>query len=218
MFSWIAKGFEDIGKFFESLINGLSDLGKDIGNWFSDLGTDIGNWFDTLWTNLDNGLRTLSDKVNDGIFGVVDHFKEKEKKEETEEEKQENEGTAIINDGVSGVKNKFGFVDNIKTNVNDMVDVITDTTNAPRLTMNIKSKWYSGNITVVDLSWYDQYREYGDSIICMFCYLSFLWNIFVKLPDIIQGAGASSYSREMLDDIRVYKNTGVGRVSNIRRR
>lgn len=99
-----------------------------------------------------------------------------------------------------------------------MVDVITDTTNAPRLTMNIKSKWYSGNITVIDLSWYDQYREYGDSIICMFCYLSFLWNIFVKLPDIIQGAGASSYSREMLDDIRIYKNTGVGRVSNISRR
>lgn len=99
-----------------------------------------------------------------------------------------------------------------------MVDVITDTTNAPKLTMNVKSKYYTGNITVVDLSWYDQYREYGDTIICMFCYLSFLWNIFKRLPDIIQGAGASSYSLDMMNDIQAYKITGFGRSSNINRR
>lgn len=99
-----------------------------------------------------------------------------------------------------------------------MLDVITDTTNAPKLTMNVKSKYYTGNITVVDLSWYDQYREYGDTIICMFCYLSFLWNIFKRLPDIIQGAGASSYSLDMMNDIQAYKITGFGRSSNINRR
>lgn len=124
----------------------------------------------------------------------------------------------MINDSVSSIKEKFSFIDNIKTNVDDMVDVITDTTKTPKLTVNVNSKWYSGTLTVIDLSWYDRYRDYGDSVICMFCYLGFLWNIFKRLPDIIQGAGASSYSLDMVGDIQAYKHTGFGRSSNIQKR
>ena len=163
-------------------------------------------------------MHTLSENVNNGISGFFNWFKQDKEEKQKEENKQEDKGSSLINNSVSNVKGKFGFVDNIKNNMDDMVSVITDTTNAPKLTMNIKSKYYTGNITVIDLSWYDQYREYGDTIICMFCYLSFLWNIFKRLPDIIQGAGASSYSLDMLNDIQGYKNTGFGRSSNINRR
>lgn len=99
-----------------------------------------------------------------------------------------------------------------------MVNVITDTTNAPKFELNVKSKWYSGTVTVIDFSWYDDYREFGDTVICMFCYLGFLWNIFKRLPDIIQGAGASSYSIDMINDIQAYKHTGFGRILNINKR
>ena len=99
-----------------------------------------------------------------------------------------------------------------------MINVITDTTKTPKFELNVNSKWYSGKVTVIDFSWYDDYREFGDNVICMFCYLGFLWNIFKRLPDIIQGAGASSYSIDMVNDIQTYKSTGFGRSSNLFKR
>lgn len=182
------------------------------------MGTNLGNWFKDLWTNIDTGLRSVSEKINNALFSISDWFKEKRNEDKVEEEKQENQGTEIINNNVSTIKNKFDFVNNVKQNVNDMADVITDETNTPKLSVNIKSKYWSGSINVVDLSWYAPYKDYGDSIICMFCYLSFLWNIFKRLPDIIQGAGAGSYSLDMAGDIQAYKVTGIGRTSNIHRR
>ncbi len=142
----------------------------------------------------------------------------KEEEEKRKEEENADSSSLTINNTVSEIQDKFGFVDNIKTNVNDMVNVITDTTSAPKFEMNVNSKWYSGTVTIIDFSFYDDYRELGDTVICIFCYLGFLWNIFMKLPDIIHGAGASSYATDMFNDIRAYNKTGFGRSSSIRRR
>lgn len=93
-----------------------------------------------------------------------------------------------------------------------MAEVITGTSTAPVFYVTVgKNKWFSGQVKVLDLSWYEPYREYGDAIICMFAYLSFLWNIFIRLPDIISGAGASSYLGNQISDISAYKSTGFGR-------
>lgn len=174
-------------------------------------------------------MRTLSNNLVNSITSVTDWLNEreeekklKEEQEKLEEEeqqaKQEDEGASAINDGVSSVTDKFDFTDNIKSNVNDMIDVITDDTKKPKFELNVNSKWYSGKVTVIDFSWYDDYKEFGDTVICMFCYLGFLWNIFKRLPDIIQGAGASSYSINMINDIQAHKVTGFGRASNLFRR
>lgn len=124
-----------------------------------------------------------------------------------EDEKSSN----VITNGFNGVYSKFGFVDGVKSNVNGMIDVITNTSEAPKFQININSKYYKGTLTVVDLSWYDSYKEYGDAVICTFVYLSFLWHVFCRLPDIIKGAGASSYTSNMLGDIEAYRKTGFGR-------
>ena len=97
-----------------------------------------------------------------------------------------------------------------------MIDVITSTEKLPVLKLNISSKWFGGAVTLLDLSWYAPYKEMGDNIICIFAYLGFLWNIFIRLPDIIQGAGASSYSGNMVSDIVTYRRTGFGRSSSPR--
>jgi hypothetical protein len=75
-----------------------------------------------------------------------------------------------------------------------MLDVITNTSKAPKFQLNVNSKYYKGTLTIVDLSWYAPYKEMGDNVICIFAYLGFLWRIFIRLPDIIRGAGATSYS------------------------
>lgn len=158
-------------------------------------------------SNVVGGISDFSDSL-DNIFNNNDQ----------KNEDNADEGSTLINNNTSTIKSKFGFIDNVKANVNDMVSIITDNTKVPKFELNVNSKWYSGTVTVVDFSWYDNYRDFGDSVICIFCYLGFLWNIFKRLPDIIQGAGASSYSVDMINDIKAYKETGFGRTSNIFRR
>lgn len=117
-----------------------------------------------------------------------------------------------INNAVDNVTSRFDFYNDIIKNVEDMSDVITDTTSSPVFYVDVgENKWFSGKVKVVDLSWYEPYRELGDNVICIFAYVSFLWNIFIRLPDIIAGAGASSYAGNQISDIKAYKKTGFGR-------
>lgn len=126
------------------------------------------------------------------------------------------EGSGLVSSGVDTLMNSFGFVDNVKNNVNSMIDIITNTESSPRFQLNMNCKWFQGTVTILDLSWYTPFKEYGDTVICIFAYLSFLWNIFIRLPDIIQGAGASSYAGNMIGDIEAYRKTGFGRSSSPR--
>lgn len=127
-----------------------------------------------------------------------------------------NQGSDTISGGFNGVYSKFGFAEDVKKNVNGMVDVITNTEEAPKFQINVNSKYYKGTLTIVDLSWYAPYKEMGDNVICIFAYLGFLWRIFIRLPDIIRGAGASSYAPNMLGDIEAFRKTGFGRSSSPR--
>lgn len=127
-----------------------------------------------------------------------------------------NQGSDTITGGFNGVYSKFGFAEDVKKNVNGMVDVITNTKEAPKFQINVNSKYYKGTLTIVDLSWYAPYKEMGDNVICIFAYLGFLWRIFIRLPDIIRGAGASSYAPNMLGDIEAFRKTGFGRSSSPR--
>lgn len=73
-----------------------------------------------------------------------------------------------------------------------MKDTIVNTQSNPVFYINVNSRWYTGQLKILDLTWYEPYKETGDAIICAFVYLTFLWSFFTRLPDIIQGAGASS--------------------------
>ncbi len=125
-------------------------------------------------------------------------------------------GSDTISGGFNRVYNNFGFTEDVKKNVNGMVDVITNTKEVPKFQINVNSKYYKGTLTIVDLSWYAPYKDMGDNVICIFAYLTFLWRIFIKLPDIIRGAGASSYASNMLGDIEAFRKTGFGRSSSPR--
>lgn len=58
----------------------------------------------------------------------------------------------------------------------------------PTLSIDIDSKYYKGELTIIDLNWYSQYKTYGDLVITGFCYIFFIWRIWVHLPSIIQGS------------------------------
>lgn len=94
------------------------------------------------------------------------------------------------------VKSKFAFIDDIKTAVNSISDLLNSTGNPPVITVNVGSTKYTDetNIKVIDMSWYAPYKPYGDLVATGFAYVFFIWYIFINLPGIIMGSSGTVYT------------------------
>lgn len=105
--------------------------------------------------------------------------------------------TAITNT----VQSKFAFVENIKTAVNSLNDLLNSTGNAPVITVNVGSTKYTGeaNIKVIDMSWYAPFKQYGDVVIAGFAYAFFAWRLFLNVTGIINGASGAVYTINSID-------------------
>lgn len=123
--------------------------------------------------------------------------------------------TAITNT----VESKFDFIETIKIAVNSMEDIINNVGNSPKLTINVGATKYTEaqNLTVLDLSFYKDYKTYGDLIITGFIYIMFLWRFFISIPNLINSTGGIIYAGDMITDISAYKNFGFGRSSSLTR-
>lgn len=104
-----------------------------------------------------------------------------------------------VNVFVDDFNHKFGFVDDMKTNVDNIQKYIFGVTPSPILKipiMKVNSKYdYGfGDYLIIDISWYEPYRPYGDLIILAFVWLMFIWRVFVSLPSIISGAPGNIWS------------------------
>ncbi len=100
---------------------------------------------------------------------------------------------------VDDFHHKFGFVDDMKTNVDNIQKYIFGVTPSPILKipiMKVNSEYdYGfGDYFIIDVSWYEPYRPYGDLVILAFAWLMFIWRVFVSLPGIITGAPGSIWS------------------------
>lgn len=89
-------------------------------------------------------------------------------------------------------KEKVGFIGQAKNVVNDITNSIElNPLEPPSITIdltkaNSKYDWGTNSI-VLDLSWYVPYKPAVDFVIICFSYGFFFWNLFRKLPDIING-------------------------------
>lgn len=72
-----------------------------------------------------------------------------------------------------------------------MYNTIVNIEEAPTFKLTLNNKYVSGTFTVVDLSWYSQYKALGDNVICMFFYIGFIWYVFKHSSSIISGASSS---------------------------
>lgn len=115
--------------------------------------------------------------------------------------------TAITNT----VKSKFDFIDSIKYSIQSVENILTNLGQAPKLEINLNHKYLSGNVVVLDLSWYAPYKTYGDLIITGFVYLMFLWRLFCHVPDILNGSGSLS---DGIDAFSVFDEFASGKHTN----
>lgn len=99
-----------------------------------------------------------------------------------------------INNKLNEIKGKFAFVDNIKNSANSIKELLTNVNSAPTFKVNLGETKYTEEkeVTIIDLSFYAPYKQYGDMFISAFMYLFFIWRVFVHLPNIISGVGSSA--------------------------
>ncbi len=103
---------------------------------------------------------------------------------------------ALLLDKVGAVKLYFSFIDDITGYIRFFTDEFEGITPSPYLRIPIGQErsrydYGLGKEIVIDVSWYSEYKSYGDKIITAICWGFFLWRMFIRLPDIISGSGGS---------------------------
>lgn len=99
------------------------------------------------------------------------------------------------------VTSKFDFIESIKIAINSIKDLLNGAGNAPSITLTLKSTKYTNemNVKVIDMSWYEPYKAYGDLIITGFVYAFFAWRTYIKINSILNGAAGTVENLENAD-------------------
>ncbi len=90
------------------------------------------------------------------------------------------------------VSSRFAFVDSVKIAGNSIKEMFTNLNIAPKFSLNIDSKFYKGELTIVDLSWYTPFKPYGDIVITGFAYVLFFWRLLNHIVSIVNGVSNST--------------------------
>ena len=76
----------------------------------------------------------------------------------------------------------------------------------PEMLLNFPSvSWHGinfGNMSAINLSWYAPYKQTVDNIVSGFLWLAFVWLVFKRVPNIIQGVGMAEETALKIDSRR----------------
>lgn len=186
--TWFADTLEDIREFNSSVGSWFSDLGSNIGTWFSNLGTSLSNWFADLGSNLKNLLsyinpfdenflgkkliELIGDLLNDLFVPKEDHFGELHDKI--------NEKFGFISQFKDLVYNFFGLeqVDNGNVYIKTASDY-----EYPGFYITYEGYTFS----IIDFSTFDRFRSIFHGIIISILWISYLWRLYRRSPEIVAG-------------------------------
>lgn len=185
--SWLANDLSDLSKAVvnaqEKYDSNNKSLLDKIGGIFDFLNPTSDNFF--LW-GITNMLTNFIDAIIgfiDGLFNflwnlIVDVVKFLFVPSE--------ERFTAISDTVTS---KFGFIDTIKNAVEEFKSAFDSVEGKPALSIDVDSRYYTGSLVSIDLSWYTQFKPFVDTVITGFCYLFFLWRLYISIPNIVNGVG-----------------------------
>ena len=173
VFSWIAQGFSNVVQSITSVIDYINPFSENfILKGVLDF---LGSILDFLNPFSENffGIKII-EGIGDALEAIFVPDED------------------AINNLINTVRGKFAFIDTIHNTIETLKSMFVDTTEFPKMTITLpENKWKSGEVTLIDLSWYAPYKPYGDTIISAFIYIFFVWRTFIHLPSIINGVGGN---------------------------
>ena len=189
--NYLKGAFESIGNWFNNLWSALQDIFSAIGNffaelflklaaWFSDLTSSIGQFFSSLWTNTVNFFAGIPEFFRNFWDTITSFFSSMF----VPDEQKMYEVHQVVAD-------KFGFVDAIIAGVNSMYNIINNIGVAEGYYIDLPASKYTPmmKIKIIDLTWYQPFKSYGDTILTGFIYIIYLWRLFIHIPNIVHGSG-----------------------------
>lgn len=83
----------------------------------------------------------------------------------------------------------FAIIDEVQKIINYMKTA--SGTKAPSFTINLgqSASYYLGESVTIDFSWYDAYKPTVDLLFAAIIWAGFLWRMYCRIPEIINGAG-----------------------------
>lgn len=145
--------------------------GNEISNVVTPSSTLVG---DTTWNKVLNAILSIPESILAGIkkLFIPD--------------------LTYLEGTMENLKTKLGFITQARKIVEDITNGIElNPTAPPSISINLTnadSKYNWGTEAIcLDLSWYAPFKPAVDFLIICFCYGFFFWNLFRKLPDIING-------------------------------
>ena len=172
---YIPQIFEKI----KELPGTLSNIWESIKGIPAAIAEKIGAFFTTLW----GWLQNIIDAITALPAAIAEKVGELFKPDE-----------ALITEITDTFKGKFGFLPVLKQFGDDLFGMTAET-EPPVIWIhleNAESKYgynYGGKEVALDLAWYQKYKPSVDGIVSGFMWLGYLWMLFTKAPDILNGMG-----------------------------
>lgn len=113
----------------------------------------------------------------------------------------------LIETEFAALREKLGFIDDLQTAGVYLLNFFKNLGSGtpPVININLGASRYRdlGNqVITLDFSWYAEYKPTVDKLLAGIIWATFIWNMYKRLPDIIQGAGMiSAGSAKIENDI-----------------
>lgn len=114
---------------------------------------------------------------------------------------------------VGEMQEYFKFTEDMEEIISEFEKSVFGITPSPILKIPIgkpRSKKYNfgtGSYIIIDVSWYAEYKDFGDRIILAFVWAMFIWRIFVLLPGIVSGGvGGFFETRDLMSEYSINKS------------
>ena len=172
---YIPQIFEKI----KELPGTLSNIWETVKGIPAAIAEKIGAFFTTLW----GWLQNIIDAITALPAAIAEKVGELFKPDE-----------ALVTEITDTFKGKFGFLPTLKQFGDDLFGMTAET-EPPVIWIhleNAESKYgynYGGKEVALDLAWYQKYKPSVDGIVSGFMWLGYLWMLFTKAPDILNGMG-----------------------------
>ncbi len=104
---------------------------------------------------------------------------------------------ALIETEFAALREKLGFIDDLQTAGVYLLNFFKNlgTGTPPVININLGASKYrdlGDQVVTLDFSWYAEYKPTVDKLLAGIIWATFIWNMYKRLPDIIQGAGMIS--------------------------
>lgn len=160
---------------------GLSYYSPVLYNTPPDSGSDDGESDDSLGDEI-TGIKW----VDNILFGIADLFSSLFVPRKS-----------FLDKKINSLTSRFSFWQSMTATVNSFVTFLknTDFTEPPVLMLDLSAANstinYGLSACALDFTWYEPYKEDVDIILSAVLWLTFIWNSFRNLPNIINGTGGS---------------------------